>query len=129
MEPEEPRGRRKRSGSEKRKRSLPPFPLRLGPEERAAIEAAADEAGLSMGGYIRSAALTAPTTRARRRPSVDLLAITRLLGQVNKIGGNLHQLVRHLNFGGTLEAGEVRAALRGYDEVVAAIMTALGRQP
>lgn len=126
--PKEPKGRRKRSGSERRKRTTP-FPLRLAPEERAAIEAAADEEGLSLGGYIRAHALPgaiAPTTRTRRRPSVDVLAIARLLGAVNKIGGNLHQLVRHLNFGGYPEAGEVRAALRGYEQVVAAIMAALG---
>src|ERR1700734_2597774 len=122
--PKEPKGRRKRSGSEKRKRTTP-FPLRLGPEERAAIEAATDEEGLSLGGYIRARALPgaiAPTTRARRRPSVDLLAITRLLGAVNKMGGQLHQLVRHLNFQGSLEVGEVHAALRGYDQLVATIM-------
>jgi hypothetical protein len=102
--------------------------VRWNPDDHAELMARAERAGQSVGTYIRSRCLDAPTTGTRRRPSVDLLAITRLLGQVNRIGGNLHQLVRHLNFGGVLEPGEVRAALRGYDEVVAAIMAALGRQ-
>jgi len=127
--PKEPKGRRKRSGSETRKRSLPPFPLRLGPDERATLEAAAEQEGLSIGGYIRSRALAVPTTRARRRASVDVLALAKALALVNKMGGNLHQLVRRLNFGGIPYPDEVRSALRGYEQMVAAIMAALGMEP
>jgi hypothetical protein len=128
-QPKEPKGRRKRSGSETRKRSLPPFPLRLGPDERAIIEAAADREGLSIGGYIRSRALATPTTRARRRPSVDVLALAKALAVVNRMGGVIHQLVKHLNYGAIPETEEVRAALRGYQDMVTAIMAAIRGEP
>lgn len=128
MEPQEPKGKRKRSGSETRKR-LPPFPLRLLPDERARIEAAADDAGLTMGSYIRSRALDAPTTQARRRPSVEVLAVARLLCAINRMGGNLHQIARYRNFGGSPVDAEIHAALRGYEAMVFAVMAALGRQP
>jgi hypothetical protein len=126
MEHQEPKARRKRSGSEKRKR-LPPFPLRLLPDERARIEVAADGAGLTLGSYIRSRALDAPTTQPRRRPSVDVLALAKALALVNKMGGNLHQIAKYRNFGGAPLDEEIRAALFGYETMVYAIMAALGR--
>jgi hypothetical protein len=127
MEPAEPKPRRKRSGSENRKRSLPPFPVRLDATERAAIEEAADREGVTMGTYIRSRALAVPTTGTRRRAPVDVVALAKLLGTVNKMGGNLHQLVKHLNFGGFPIPEEMCAALQGYEAMVAAVMKAMGQ--
>jgi hypothetical protein len=101
------------------------FPVRMSVEERAAIEAHASREGLSLGGYMRSRALAMPTTRANRRPPVDILALVRLQGDLNKVGGNIHQLLRHVNFGRLVEGDEVRAAFQGYREVIAAIMAAL----
>lgn len=124
-EAQQPKPRRSRSGSETRK-TLPPFPLRLLPEERAAIEAAAEQAGLTMASYIRQCVLEAPTTRARRQPSVETLAIIKLRGELNKIGSNIYQLTRHVNFGRLIDPdGEVAAAFADYRETTAVIRAAL----
>src|ERR1019366_3334939 len=122
--PPEPKGRRKRRGPGSRKRSMT-FPVRMSVEERAAIEASAGREGLSLGGYIRSRALAMPTTRAHRRPPADILVLLRLQGDLNKVGGNIHQLLRHVNFGRLVESDEIRVAFAGYREVIAAIMVAL----
>jgi len=119
--------RRKKSGSETRKRSLHPFPLRLSPEERAQIEVAAERAGLTLGSYIRSRVLERPTTRPRRRASVDLEVMAKVLAQLMRVGGLLHQLVKHLNFRGIVYPDEARAALRSFDSMVAVHLDAMER--
>jgi len=91
--------------------------------------AGAELAGCSLGSYIRSRLFAESAMRARRRPTIEVMAITRLQGQMNKIGGNIYQLLRHVNFGGLPEADEIRAAFAGYREVIAAILAALGRAP
>jgi hypothetical protein len=126
--PKEPRGRRKRQGSEKRQRQHRTT-VRWNEQDYTTLVTNAERAGQTVGTFIRAQALTHPTTRARRAPSVDLLALAKALALVNRLGGNLHQIARHLNFGGYLEPGELRTALAGYDAMVAAIMTAMGRQP
>ena len=68
-----------------------------------------------------------PTTRACRRPSVELEAAAKLLGALNRIGGNLNQLARHANFGNVglaHELGEIKADMRA---TVAFLMAATGR--
>lgn len=103
--------------------------VRLASAEHAELEAAAERSGVSVGAYVRSRVLTAPTTRARRRPSVEVEALARLQGEMNKVGSNIHQLVRRINFGETPAGDEVRSAFAGYREVIAAILGALGRRP
>jgi len=102
--------------------------LRWSAEDYARLQAEADRAGVTLGTFIRSRTLATPTTRPRRRASVDLLALTKALAQVSRVGGNLHQLVRHLNFGGIPYPDEVVAALRGFDEMVGALMHAIGSE-
>ena len=118
--------RKNRSGSEKRKRPMP-FPVRLSPQERAAIEAGAERAGLTLGTYIRSCVLAAPTTRACRRPSVEVIAATKLLGALNRIGGNLNQLARHANFGNVVLTDELGATMADIRAAVAVLIAAMGR--
>jgi hypothetical protein len=118
--------RRPRRGTEARQRQRR-LTYRITEAEYAEVEAGASAAGLTLASYARQRTVGMPTTRARRRPSVDILAVSRLLCAVNRMGVNLHIVARHLNFGGFPEAGEIRAALNGYDAMVAAIMAALGR--
>jgi uncharacterized protein (DUF1778 family) len=102
--------------------------FRLHEDEYATLETAADNAGLTLGSYIRERVLAAPRMKKRRRITVEVEALGRLQGAMNKFGSNLQPIAKRLNHGaGTPEAREIFDALAGYREVIAEIMTALGR--
>jgi hypothetical protein len=101
--------------------------VRLTAAEYAELEEAAGRDGISIGSFVRARALTAPTTRASRRPSVDLQALARLQAEMNRVGSNIHQLLKHIRFGGTPAGDEVVDAFKGYREVIAASLETLGR--
>ena len=103
--------------------------FRLLPAERTQVEAYADAAEQTLGTFIRSRLLAAPAMRARRRPSVEVIVLTRLLAALNKIGGTLNQIARHLNFGDTPLAADIRASLQELREAVVAVLRALDRGP
>ena len=127
-EPQPASKTRRRHGSERR-RKYANLTIRLLPEERAKIEVEADRAGLSLGGYVRVRLSVESDIRAVRRAPVDAAALARVLAQLGRVGGNLHQLIRHLNLGhheALAEAREVLAELRG---VAREIMGAMGRPP
>ena len=117
---------RKRSGSENRARgNIVAF--RVSEEERAELEQAAELAGLTLGSYVRQRVLTAPKTRAVRRPPIEQKVLAQLLGQLGRVGGNIHQIVRHMNFGGVVMHDELRPALASFEEAAEAILQAMGR--
>lgn len=66
--------------------------LRLTPAEQSFVEAQARAAGLSVAEYQRRV-LTGHQVRAARPRLED-----RYLSQLNRVGGNVHQIVRALNF-------------------------------
>ena len=115
-----------RSGSETRQKQHR-VTFRLNEAEYAQFAADVDRSGMTMGTYIRSRLLAAPTTGARRRPSVEVLALTRILAGVNRIGGNINQIAKHLHFGDTPLGEEIRAALADFRKTATAILAALGR--
>ncbi len=119
---------RVRSGSERR-RKYANLTIRLLPEERAQIEVEAERAGLSLGGYVRVRLSAQSAIRAVRRAPVDTEILARVLAQLGRVGGNLHQLVRHLNFGNYDALGDASAVLEELRQVSASIMGALGRPP
>jgi hypothetical protein len=125
-EPTKPFSHRpKKSGSATRqKQSVMTF--RVTVEERQELDAAALAAGLTSGSYIRQSLLKAARTGKRRRPLADAAALPRLLGELNRIGGNINQIARRVNFGETPLGYEFRAALGGHVEIIAAIRAALG---
>jgi hypothetical protein len=116
-----------RSGTETRQRGGI-IGFRATAAERATIEAAAERAGLTLGSYIRGAVLAAPETRSRRRPAVEREALAQLLAQLGRVGGNVYQISRRLNFGEPVGA-EIPAVLAEVKAAGAAIMHALGREP
>jgi len=118
----------RRSGSESR-RATDRVTFRLLPAERASVEARADAAGLSLGGYIRSLLFAAPLMRSRRRPSIQVLTLARLLAELNKIGSNINQLARCANMGTIPDWPEIRAAQRDVHRAVEAILDTLDRTP
>lgn len=111
------RGRPRKQEGEKRSASLPP--LRLTADELAFIEEQAAIAGMPVSTYAREA-LTKRVVTPRQSD-----AEAALLTELNRCGVNLHQLVRHLNFGKgipsdiTETVDEFRAAIaavgRAYD--------------
>jgi len=116
-----------RSGSETRKRgSIVAF--RATAAERAELDAAADRAGLTLGSYIRMTLLVAPQTRTTRRPQVERVLLAQLLGQLGRIGGNVHQISKALNFREPVTQ-DIPAVLAEVKAAGAAIMHALGREP
>jgi hypothetical protein len=68
----------------------------------------------------------APRTRTRRRALVDVAALARLIGELNRIGGNINQILKRVNFGETPVAHEFHEALAGHLEIIAAIRDAMG---
>ena len=117
-----------RSGSEVRQRGgLIAF--RVSESERAELEKKADRVGLTLGSYIRQCALSAPQTRAVRRPPIDQKILAQLLGQLGRVGGNIHQIAKHMNFGTGVLDDEVRTALTAFEGAAASIMEAMGRGP
>ena len=117
---------RKRSGSENRARGGV-VAFRVSAEERAELEEKAELSGLSLGSYVRQCVLTAPKTRTVRRPPIEQKLLAQLLGQLGKAGGNIHQIVKHMNFGAGVMHSELRSALVSFEEAAGAIMEAMGR--
>jgi hypothetical protein len=115
-------------GTEKRARTAH-LTVRLSPDERAAIDAAAEKAGLMAGSYARQALLGGPAPRQVRRPPVERKELARLLGELGKIGGNLNQIARSMNTGVVVYENEIDMALGGLADVRDAILKALGRTP
>lgn len=87
-----------RSGSENRKRQ-PRVSSRVTEDELSKIESDAAAQGLSVASYLRWLALERPQTRIVRRPTADIQMLAQIKGQVGRLGGNIHQLLRLANRG------------------------------
>jgi hypothetical protein len=117
------------SGTDKRQRQAT-LSARFNDEEARAVRTKAERAGLSVASLIRAAVLDLPLpdARAPKRPSADLQAVARLLGELGKIGSNLNQIAKHAN-AGRLTEGLLEVALRDLLELRLACLQALGREP
>ena len=124
----EARDRGSGRGSETRQKELR-VSIRGNADEYAEIAQAADREGLSLASYARKRLLAILIERKHRRPTVEIQAITRLQGEMNRVGSNIHQLLKPVRFGGTPAGDEVIAACAGYREVIAGILATLGRGP
>ena len=80
-------------------RRYPRVYSRVSEAERDRIESDAAALGMSVGGYLRWLALERPQTRAVRRPLADVRLLAQIKGQVGRLGGNIHQLLRLANRG------------------------------
>lgn len=117
-----------RRRSEKRK-SYANLTIRLLPEEREKIEAEAERLGKSLGGYVRDRVVPKSAIRSVRRALADEAKLAELLGQVGKVGGNIHQLVKRVNFNEPVERAEIDAAIADWRAIARQIMDTLGRGP
>jgi len=101
--------------------------VRCTPAEHAAISAAAAQAGLSAGAYVRTVALGSPGPRAKRRPSVEREALARALGLIGLYGSNLNQIAHIANASGNAPADAVLEKIAGeVQDMRAALRRALG---
>jgi hypothetical protein len=99
------------------------------PAEFLYIADRAQNAGLSRGAFLRACALGAPGPRARRSPSVDIEALARATAALNKVGGNLNQIARILNMGGSISIAHASyTALAETRAAVAEILLLVGRK-
>lgn len=88
--------------------------LRLLDHEYARLRLNAANSGLSAASYLRAAGLGDTGPRARRSPNVNLAALGTATAAVNKLGGNINQIARALNFG---EMPEVRALAEAVGDI------------
>jgi len=102
--------------------------VRCSDAEYATITAAAAQAGLSVGAYLRTLALGSPGLRAVRRPPIEKEFLARMLGELGKVGSNVNQMARVLNTTGDRPSWyELSAITSALQETRAAILKALGR--
>jgi predicted transcriptional regulator len=87
-----------RSGSEKRQRTHVAR-IRLDDAEQGKLEELASASGLSVGAYLRAAALKSAGVRAKPRPSVDRELLARANADLNRVGNNINQIAHALNSG------------------------------
>lgn len=90
--------------------------------------AAAERAGRSLGSYIRARLFAPSATRPPVGQAIDVIALTRLQAQVERVGGDIHELLRWVKFGHSPLAEEFRAALAKCGNLVAAIEQVLPRK-
>ena len=102
--------------------------VRCTAKERAAIDAAATEAGLSIGAYLRALAVGHPGPRAVRRPPIERKELARLLGHLGKVGSNINQLAHAYNSTRRIPSlAELDVMREQVVELRDALMKALGR--
>jgi len=105
-----------------------PFSVRLSDDERKELVRRAEAAGLSIGGYWKSAVFNTAPPRKSRRPRTDTAELAKLLGQLGRVGNNLNQLARTLNYEGSVEILQLDNALKDLSDMRAAVMNVLGYQ-
>lgn len=80
-------------GTETRKKGLM-VGFRVAQEEKTEIETAAEEAGLTVGSFVREKMLLTCKTRKCQRPTIDRVLLSKTLAQLGKVGANLNQAVK-----------------------------------
>lgn len=104
--------------------------LRLTPAERAALDAAADAAGLGPCSYARREVMKAAgrDVTVRKRPDGLAQALGRTLGELGRIGNNVNQMARHAHEGGRVPP-EALAAVRQELAALTSAVVALRQEP
>lgn len=96
--------------------------------EREAIKAAAEQAGLSVGAFLRALALGDAGPRAVRKPPVERGELVRILGHIGKLGSNINQITKQMHLTNNLPSWSELAVMReDIGKMRVALMKALGR--
>ena len=112
--------------SKKTHRQYPRLSIRLSDTERLDIESRAERAGLSMGGYCKFVIFNTDPPRRSRRVVPEKAELSRLIGQVSRVGANINQIAKQLNMYSAIDVVEVSNAMADVAELRASIMKALG---
>ncbi len=110
----------------KTSKQYPRLSIRLSEKERLEIEARAQRSGLTMGGYCKHVIFNTKPPRQSRRPVPEKAELSRLMGQVSRVGGNINQIARQLNMHSAIDVEEIHTAVSDISEARDAIMKALG---
>jgi hypothetical protein len=100
---------------------------RVSEDEREKIERDAAAHGMSVGGYLRWLAIENPQTRIVRRPLADVRILAQIKGQVGRLGGNIHQLLRLANRGEIPWSEDIAIAAKEVGEFLAVARDLLRR--
>ena len=114
--------------SEKRQREFR-VTIRLDEAEHTKINERAENAGLTLSGYFRSAVLNTPPPPQSRRPPVDRTELAKLLAAMGRIGNNINQLARVANAGSWPESSALSKACTDIKSIRTTLMKALGVDP
>ncbi|WP_299077274.1 plasmid mobilization relaxosome protein MobC [uncultured Paraglaciecola sp.] len=112
--------------SKKTHKQYPRLSIRLSDTERLDIENRAERAGLSMGGYCKFVIFNTDPPRRSRRVVPEKAELSRLIGQVSRVGANINQIAKQLNMYSAIDVVEVSNAMADVAELRASIMKALG---
>jgi hypothetical protein len=82
---------------------------------------------MSVGTYLRWLAIDRPQTRTVRRPLADVQLLAQIKGQVGRLGGNIHQLLRLANRGEIPWTEEVAIAAKEVSDFLATARDLLRR--
>ena len=74
-----------------------PMSFKVKPNDRKRIVADAKLAGMSMGSYIRSKLLEAPETKTVYRRTMTKRLMTKLIGEIGRVGNNMNQIAFKMN--------------------------------
>lgn len=99
--------------------------IRLTPEERADLAAAAEAQGLGPSSFARLATLRAIGRRpahALKRRDPHAIERARILGELGHWGRNLNQLAKAANKGGRVDADELQALRAAVEQLTLAVM-------
>lgn len=99
--------------------------LRLSPDERAAVIAAAEAAGLGPSSFARLATLRAAgrtATPGRKRRDAVAAALAPVLGELGRQGGLLNQLARYAHTGGRVDADRLDALRSEVERLTRAVL-------
>lgn len=118
---------RKKPSEQRQKHRIANF--RVTPDEYREIETHAERGGLTFGSYLRTRALTAPTTRAMRRPVVERVILSKLVAELGRSGNNLNQIARGMNSGDKVTTDQIQSAMAEHRQILAAVIETLGRKP
>jgi hypothetical protein len=117
----------KRKKSEKRQRTEQ-TKHRWTLSEKFTLAAKASEAGLSVGAYVRAAALGDAGPRSQRRLPINAQLVRQTLGLHGRYGNNMNQIAYELHaHGETALEADFRQALNEWGEIRDLLLEALGR--